>query len=153
MAIDGTYVPRRWFALGSQRQALRTLVVAAGICWSVLFVIVGVGCGLQMYADGSIFSYSIAVEDAWKFHWHNISGRLFVYLFSYVPAETHVRLTKDAHGGIVVYGLLFFAAPLVGLVATYAADRSRGRIMLGYACLSTACLCPMMMRPLDRSAA
>jgi hypothetical protein len=40
-----------------------------------------------MYADGSIFSYSVAVQDAWAFHWHNISGRLFVYFFSYLPTE------------------------------------------------------------------
>ena len=144
MQIDGAYIPRRWTALGSEGQALRTLIIAAGICWSVLFVMIGLRYGLQMYADGSIFSYSVAAEDAWKFHWHNISGRLFVFLYSYAPAEAYVRLTGDAHGGIVVYGLLFFAAPLFGLVATYAADRSRGRIMLGYACLSTACLCPLV---------
>ena len=144
MQIDGAYIPRRWTALGSEGQALRTLIIAAGICWSVLFVMIGLRYGLQMYADGSIFSYSVAAEDAWKFHWHNISGRLFVFLYAYAPAETYVRLTGDAHGGIVVYGLLFFAAPLFGLVATYAADRSRGRIMLGYACLSTACLCPLV---------
>ena len=142
--IDGADLARRCTALGSEEQPLRTLIIATGICWSVLFVIIGLRYGLQMYADGSIFSYSVAVEDAWKFHWHNISGRLFVFLYAYAPAETYVRLTGDAHGGIVAYGLLFFAAPLVGLVATYAADRSRGRIMLGYACLSTACLCPLV---------
>jgi hypothetical protein len=135
---------RRLIALCSAGQALRTLVIAAGVGASALFVIVGLRYGLEMYADGSIFSYSIAVDDAWKFHWHNISGRLFVYLFSLVPAETYVRLTGDAHGGIVVYGLLFFAAPLLGLVATYAADRSPGRIIFSYACLSTACLCPLV---------
>jgi hypothetical protein len=142
--IEGQHVPRRLTALGSERQAFRTLIIAAGICWSVLFVIIGLRYGLQMYADASIFSYSVAVEDAWKFHWHNISGRLFVFLYSYAPAEAYVRLTGDAHGGIVAYGLLFFAAPFVGLLATFAADRSRGRIMLGYACLSTACLCPLV---------
>src|SRR5262249_59899849 len=72
------------------------------------------------------------------------SGRLVVYLFFYVPAETYVELTKDAYGGIVVYGFLFFVAPLLGLVATLAADRSKGRIIFSYACFSTACLCPLV---------
>jgi hypothetical protein len=40
--------------------------------------------------------------------------------------------------------LLFFAAPLLGLLATLAADRTSGRIIFGYACLSTACLCPLV---------
>ncbi|MFZ2135358.1 MAG: hypothetical protein WAV78_00215, partial [Xanthobacteraceae bacterium] len=65
---------------------MRTLAVAAGICWSVLFVILGLQYELQLYADGSIFSYSIAVDDAWAFHWHSIIGRVFVYLFAYAPA-------------------------------------------------------------------
>src|SRR5262245_32684625 len=94
----------RSVTIRSDTEAFRTLVVASGICWSVLFVVIGLRYELQMYADGSLFSYSIAVQDAWAFHWHNISGRLVVYLFFYVPAETYVELTKDAYGGIVVYG-------------------------------------------------
>src|SRR5262245_6506298 len=123
---------------------LRAFAIAAGICWSVLFVVVGLRYELQMYADGSIFSYAIAVRDAWAFHWHNISDRLFVYLFCHLPAETYVELVGDPYGGIVVYGFLFFVAPLLGLMATFAADRSRGRIIFSYACLSTACLCPLV---------
>ena len=123
---------------------LRAFAIAAGISWSVLFVVIGLRYELQMYADGSIFSYAIAVRDAWAFHWHNISGRLFVYLCCHLPAETYVELTGDAYGGIVVYGFLFFVAPLLGLTATFAADCSRGRIIFSYACLSTACLCPLV---------
>ena len=123
---------------------LRIFAITAGICWSVLFVVVGLGYELELYGDGSIFSYSIAVEDAWAFHWHNIAGRLFVYLFSYVPAETYVDMTRDSRGGIVIYGFLFFVAPLLGLIATWAADRSEGRIIVGYACGSTAWLCPLI---------
>ena len=115
-----------------------------GVSWSILFVVIGLRYGLQMYADGSIFSYAIAVRDAWAFHWHNISDRLFVYLCCHLPAETYVELAGDAYGGIVVYGFLFFVAPLLGLAATFAADRSRGRIIFSYACLSTACLCPLV---------
>ncbi len=123
---------------------LRTCAVALGIGWSILFVVVGLGYELQLYGDGSIFSYAVAVRDAWAFHLHNMSGRLFVYLFSFVPAETYVGLTGDARGGIAVYGFLFFAAQLLGLAATWAADRSKGRIIFAFACASTACSCPLV---------
>ena len=123
---------------------LRALLIAAGLCWSVLFVVIGLVYELQMYADGSIFSYAVAVRDSWGFHWHNIPGRLLVYLFSHLPAEIYVRLTADPRGGIALYGLLFFVAPLLGLAATFAADRSDGRIYFRFACLSTACLCPLL---------
>src|SRR5665213_1706951 len=89
--------------IGSDIGLLRNLVIAAGIFWSILFVVVGLLYELQNYSDGSIFSYSVAVQDAWAFHWHNFSGRLFVYLFSYVPAQTYVELTGDARGGVLVY--------------------------------------------------
>jgi len=128
----------------SDVDVLRAFAIAVGICWSVLFVVIGLRYELQMYADGSIFSYAIAVRDAWAFHWHNISDRLFVYLFCHLPAETYVELAGDPYGGIVVYGFLFFVAPLLGLIATFAADRSRGRFIFSYACLSTACLCPLV---------
>jgi len=129
---------------GSDAGLLRALVVFVGLSWSVLFVVVGLRYDLQTYADGSIFSYAVAVQDAWAFHWHNISGRLFVYLFSSLPAETFVALTGNARGGIAVYGFLFFVAQFLGLCATFAVDRSKGRIIFCYACLSTACLCPLV---------
>ncbi len=128
----------------SDIRLLRALAVVAGLSWSLLFVAVGLRYDLQMFGDGSIFSYSVAVEDGWLFHWHNISTRLFVHLFSHLPAETYVKLTGDARGGIVIYGLLFFGAQLLGLVLTLAADRSRGRIIFSYACVSTTCLCPLV---------
>jgi hypothetical protein len=123
---------------------LRTFAIAAGICCSILFVVVGLRYQLQIYGDGAIFSYSVAVQDAWAFHWHNISGRLTVYLFSLAPAEAYVALTGSPGGGIIVYGLLFYVSPLLGLIATYAADRSQGRIIFGYACSATAVLCPLV---------
>jgi hypothetical protein len=123
---------------------LRSFVIALGIGWSIVFAVVGPYYGLQMYGDGSIFSYAVAVQDAWAFHLHNMPGRLFVYLFSFVPPEAYVGLTGDARGGIAVYGFLFFVAPLLGLAATWAADRSRGRIIFAYACASTACACPLV---------
>jgi hypothetical protein len=128
----------------SDRLDLRTFAIAAGLSWAVLFVVVGLTYELQTYGDGAIFSYAVAAEDAWAFHWHNIAGRLVVYLVSFVPGEIYVALTGDARGGIAVYGFLFFAAPLTGLVATLAIDRSQGRVVSTFASGSTACLCPLV---------
>jgi hypothetical protein len=123
---------------------LRLLAVTAGVGSSVLFIVVGLSTELQMFGDGSIFSYAVAAQEAWAFHWHNISGRLFTYVCAYVPAEAVVALTGSAKAGIAVYGLLFFSAPLLGLLATFAADRSKDRLIFVYACFSTACLCPLV---------
>ncbi|HVT56123.1 MAG TPA: hypothetical protein VHD34_08760 [Xanthobacteraceae bacterium] len=134
----------RAFAASSPAEGLRAFAIAAGLISALLFIVVGLHYALQMYADGSIFSYAVAVRDVWAFHWHNISGRASVYLLAMAPAEIYVRLTGDPHGGIEVYGFLFFSAQLLGLLATFRLDRSRGRILFTYACLSTACLCPLV---------
>jgi hypothetical protein len=142
----GMLRPAVWVDAASypDNDVLRAVVVVAGLCWSAAFIAVGLGYDLQIYGDGAIFSYAVAVQDAWAIHWHNISGRLFVYLTCFVPAEIVVEVTRSAHSGIVVYGLLLFAAPLAGLAATWAADRSKGRVIFVYACLSTACLAPLV---------
>lgn len=127
-----------------ERELLRLLVRAAGIGWSLVFITVGLGAQLQLYADGSIFSYAIAAESGWAFHWHNISGRVLVYLYAHLPAEAYVALTQDAAGGIALYGLLFFSAPLLGLAATWRFDRTRQRRLFTVACLSTAVQCPLV---------
>ena len=128
----------------SSAELLARFVIAAGLCASVLFVVVGLQYELQMYGDGSIFSYAVAVQDAWAFHWHNISGRAFSFLYSSVPAQAYVAATGDARGGIVLYGLLHFSAPLLGLAATFAADRSKDRLIFIVACGSTAGICPLI---------
>lgn len=120
------------------------MAIGLGLAWSVLFVVVGIGFELQLYADGSMFSYAVAVEDVWAFHWHNISTRASVFFLSLWPAETYVGLTGDPRGGIAIYGLLFYLAPLAGLLGTFIADGSRGRFMFAYACASTALLCPLV---------
>ena len=50
----------------------------------------GFDTSCRLYGDGAMFSYSVAVQDAWAFHWHNISGRSTVYLLSLLPAEAYV---------------------------------------------------------------
>jgi hypothetical protein len=128
----------------SERRFLYFLSVTAGIATSTLYVVVALSSDLQMYGDGSIFSYAVAAQDAWAFHWHNIPSRLFTYVFAYIPAETAVALTGNAHAGIFTYGLLFFSGPVLGLFVTLAADRTAGRVIFGYACFSTASLCPLV---------
>jgi hypothetical protein len=123
---------------------IRSAVIACGVGWAVLFIYVGLRYRLQLYGDGSVFSYGVAVQDAWTVHWHNISGRLSVYLICFLPAEAFVALTGNAAGGIAVYGFLFFAAQLAGLIATFASDRSKGQVIFCFACFSTACVCPLV---------
>src|SRR3954468_21815048 len=125
-------------------QRLRAFTAAAGLVAAALFVLVGVIARLEMFGDGSIFSYAVAAREAWAFHWHNISGRLFTYFYAYVVPEQIVALTGSARAGIAAYGALFLSAPLFGLLATLAADRSPFRTLLVYACLSTAALCPLV---------
>src|SRR5664279_2612207 len=64
----------------SAHRSLRVLMIAAGISTSILYAVVGLISELQMFGDGSIFSYAVAAQDAWSFHWHNISGRMFTCL-------------------------------------------------------------------------
>ena len=123
---------------------LRNLAVAAGLGWSLAFVIVALVYELQLYADGAMFSYAVAVQDVWAFHWHNIADRASVFFLSLWPAEILVGLTGSPTAGIITYGFLFYVAPLAGLAGTLAADCSRGRIFFAYACASTALLCPLI---------
>jgi hypothetical protein len=123
---------------------LRTLLIGAGLCWSVAFVVIALCYQLELYADGAMFSYAVAVQDVWAFHWHNISGRMSVFLLALLPGEVWVGLTANPSAGIFIYGLLFYLAPLAGLIGTLAADRSRNRIIFVYACCSTALLCPLV---------
>ena len=133
-----------WPTIRSGADMLRALVIGTGLCWSVAFVALVLGYELELYADGAMFSYAVAVQDVWAFHWHNISGRMAVFFLSLLPAETYVGLTGSPGGGIIVYGLLFYLAPLAGLIGTFAADRSPGRVVFVYACCSTALLCPLI---------
>lgn len=123
---------------------LRTLVIVSGLAWSVIFVVIALIFGLQLYADGAMFSYAVAVQDVWAFHWHNIASRASVFFLSLWPAQTLVGLTGSPAAGIFTYGFLFYIAPLAGLAGTFAADRSRDRVFFVYACASTALLCPLV---------
>jgi hypothetical protein len=133
-----------WPTIRSDSDILRALVIGVALCWSVAYVAIALSYELELYADGAMFSYAVAVQDVWAFHWHNISSRLSVYFLSLAPAELFVGLSGNPGAGIVVYGLLFYVAPLAGLIGTFAADRSRDRVIFVYACCSTALLCPLV---------
>ena len=128
----------------SDTLVLRRIVGVAGIGSAIAFIVLGCICRLQLYGDGSMFSYAVAARDAWAFHWHNISGRLFVYLAFHAPSEALVALTRDPQAGIALYGLLFFSAPLLGLAATWLLDRSKHRVFFWFACAAAACCCPLV---------
>lgn len=118
--------------------------IGLGYAAAVLFLAVGVGADLQTYGDGSIFSYAIAVDEAWNYHWRNISGRIVSFILIHAPSEFAGRLSGSPQFGIFVYGVLFFAAPLLSLIATRAADLGPGRRIHLFACVSTACVLPFV---------
>jgi hypothetical protein len=133
-----------WNAARSGVDVLRAIVVIVGFSWSLAFVVVALEYDLQLYGDGAMFSYAVAAQDVWAFHWHNISGRITVFLLSLWPAELFAGMTGNPWDGVVAYGFLFYVAPLIGLLATFSADRSKSRIIFTYACFSTALLCPLV---------
>src|SRR5574340_212368 len=94
-------------ALRSDAGTLRILAVAVGLAWAAAFVVISLGYQLQLYADGSMFSYAVAVEDVWAFHWHNIAERISVFILSLWPAELLVGLTGSPFAGVAAYGVLF----------------------------------------------
>ena len=122
----------------------RLLIIGSGLGWAIAFPVIALHYQLELYGDGAMFSYAVAVQDVWAFHWHNISGRSSVFFLTLLPAETMVGVTGRPWDGIITYGLLFDIAPLIGLILTYLADRSRGRSIFAYACCSTAVLCPLI---------
>src|SRR5712664_4051134 len=142
--LEETSALMPWPAIRSDSDVLRALVIGVGLGWSVAFVAIALRYELELYADGAMFSYAVAVQDVWAFHWHNISGRMSVFLLSLWPAEIYVGLSGNPGAGMALYGLLFYGAPLAGLIGTFAADRSPGRIIFTYACASTALLCPLI---------
>ena len=131
-------------ALRLDDRSFRLLIIGTGLCWSVAFPVIALFYQLELYGDGAMFSYAVAVRDVWAFHWHNISGRTSVFLLTLLPAEALVRITNNPSAEIIAYGLLFYISPLIGLAVTYATDRSPGRIIFVYACGSTALLCPLI---------
>jgi hypothetical protein len=131
-------------ALRLDDRSFRLLIVGAGLCWAVAFPVIALFYRLELYGDGAMFSYAVAVRDVWAFHWHNISGRTSVFLLTLLPAEALVLITGNPWAGIIAYGLLFYILPLMGLAVTYATDRSPGRVIFVYACGSTALLCPLV---------
>ena len=85
-----------WPTIRSGSDFLLTFLIGAGLCWSVGFVVIALYYQLELYADGAMFSYAVAVQDVWAFHWHNISGRMSAFLLTLLPAEVLVRCSWSA---------------------------------------------------------
>ena len=43
-------------------------IIGAGLCWSVAFPVIALFYQLELYGDGAMFSYAVAVRDVWAFH-------------------------------------------------------------------------------------
>src|SRR5712671_1796150 len=62
-ALEETSVLMWWPAIRSDSDVLRALVIGVGLCWSVAFVAIALRYELELYADGAMFSYAVAVQD------------------------------------------------------------------------------------------
>ncbi len=121
---------------------LPRVVVGLAAAWCVAFPLVGLTAQLHLFADGGLFAYAVAAGDAWDFHWRQISGRVAAYALASLPGETWGRITGDPAAAVALYAALWFAAPAVGLAATWLADRTRTLRL--WAALSTALLLPVV---------
>ena len=74
--------------------------MVAGVGSAILFIVAGLAFAFQLFGDSALFSYAIAVQDSWAFHWHNISSRSTVYLYAHLPAEIYGSLTGNAWAAI-----------------------------------------------------
>ena len=114
--------------------ALRRLVIGAGLCWSVAFVVIALRYQLELYGDGAMFSYAVAVQDVWAFHWHNISGRSSVFFSVCGRPRPWSESPGRPWAGIITYGLLFYISPLIGLIV-HLRGRSLARPIHLFLCL------------------
>ncbi len=71
---------------GAMLANLRGVAVAAGIGWSLAFIAVRARYRLQLYGDGAIFSYAVAIEDG-------LGGALAQH------RGPHLRLSAHARAG------------------------------------------------------
>ena len=45
-------------ALRLYERSFRRLVIAAGLCWSIAFVVIALNYQLELYGDGAMFSFT-----------------------------------------------------------------------------------------------
>ena len=48
--------------------AFRHLIIGAGLTWSAAYVVIALYYQLELYGDGAMFSYAVAVRDVRAFH-------------------------------------------------------------------------------------
>lgn len=120
------------------------LAIAAGVATALAFLVVGPAFQLQTYGDGAIFSWAVALGEAWDIHWRNIAPRAAAYVLQLHPAERIGAWTQSPRAAVAAYGVLLAAPQALGLAATFVFDRTRARIFFATACASTACLAPLV---------
>lgn len=136
-AAIATPPPAASLLAGCGRPLWRAALVVA-----VAFPLLGVGFRLNLFADASLFSYGVAACDAWEFHFRQIPTRISAFLLSVLPGQVLGCLVGRPALGVAAYAVLFFSAPLLGLLATRAADRAG--TLLPWAALSVLLLCPLV---------
>ncbi|MCK8784429.1 hypothetical protein M0638_08560 [Roseomonas sp. NAR14] len=128
---------RRLLLTGEQPLELR--IGRAGIGWLVgLYAaaalaapLLYLGWHLEAYADGSYFSFALLARQSWDYVWSNFPGRLSTFLLCVEPAAAWLALTGDDAGALRLYGMLFGAMPLLGLLASLAVlpRHARGELL------------------------
>jgi hypothetical protein len=120
------------------------LLWALGVAWSVFFAWTFAADRLNLYGDGGYFTYALIVGEPWSALWRDFPGRLFAYVYAYLPAQAVMVLTGSAAAAELTYAGLFGAAPLLALSLTAALDRTHGRIVLSCAAASHVALLPLI---------
>lgn len=121
------------------------VIIVAGVVFAAIFPVLALAFDLAAFADGSAFSYAVSAGIGWEFHWRHISNRITVYLLAYVPSEALGAATGSARAAYGLYTLIFFSAPLAGLLATSWLDRTRGKVFTVACAVCTLAVLPLIL--------
>ena len=61
------------------------VILGIACAWCLAFPLLGVWAQLNLFADGSLFSYGVAAGEGWAFHWRQIPVRVAAYAFAALP--------------------------------------------------------------------
>jgi hypothetical protein len=119
--------------------------ILAGLVVAVAIPVLTFLFRFNLFADGAIFSYSVAAADGWRFHWVNIANRIAVFLIAHLPAQAIGLSTGEPDLAIGIYTALFYSAPLAGLVLTIRLDTAPSRAFAVAASLGTVLFLPFVV--------
>lgn len=121
------------------------VIIFAGLALAAVFPVLALVFDLAAFADGSAFSYAVATGIGWDFHWRQIANRITVYLLAYVPSEALGAAAGSARAAYVLYTIIFYSAPLAGLLATVWIDRTRGKVFAMACAVCTLAVLPLIL--------